>query len=331
MKQSRHRLRNGIALLTATGVVAFGVIVHADAAVVGCGIAADRATSFAPTSGAAGSVSMRIGCAGDAGDLAKQADATSSSDLLVAYDFNDGNQQAFVAQRADEINAAKGRGESLSDFFKDQAHAFNLNLAPHPADGVAFNGSARAINNTLVLDVPAGDIGANSNWWQKAIGVLAGYAVQAGVEAACGVLIATTFPPLLPATFTICHNTGGFLGGLVGDLVNSAFDGRSFGEPAVWAEAFAVGAATVISPVLYQQFNAFLKTSATALVAGLRATIRFAAERLGWGRGQLTAIGDGFEGFELPLWNAVDRRANVAGGMSGPGGPGGGGMGPQGH
>ncbi|MEU2602527.1 GDSL-type esterase/lipase family protein [Streptomyces hirsutus] len=38
----------------------------------------------------------------------------------------------------------------------------------------------------------------------------------------------------------MCGAVGGFVTGLVGELINAAFDGRSFGDGSVWAEAFSV-------------------------------------------------------------------------------------------
>ena len=62
----------------------------AQAAVPACSVATDPATAFVKGIGD-DPVSIRIGCAGDAGSLRTLAE--SSNDLIVAYDFNGADER----------------------------------------------------------------------------------------------------------------------------------------------------------------------------------------------------------------------------------------------
>ena len=273
-----------------------------------CQLAADPANSFVGGTAADGIMTTRLGCARDSGAL--RSLAASDNDLMVAFDFQGDDRSAYVAGVARDINAAP----TLTGYLQAQAAAHDLGLYPHPVDALAVDGTAYARGNSLILVVPAGQVSTTSTWWQKVVAVVAGFAAQLVATAACVALILELAPPLIPYVDLVCNNLGNFLGGLVGELVNAVFDERSLGDGDVWAEAVAVGLAAVVGVPVLKQVAAWLKTAGRTMVTSFRNGIRYCANRLGWGRGEVATIGEGFNDFELPLWRAVDRAGQEGAG-----------------
>ncbi|MDG4809386.1 FG-GAP-like repeat-containing protein [Micromonospora sp. WMMD1120] len=195
-----------------------------------------------PSGTSAGDVTLRLGCAKDAGDLRTLAD--SGDDAMFQITGHGAEYQDefhdYMQKLTDESRRAKASGTSLGTFLGDR---FTLNLpgvVPPTGEPAAptldFDGKLVTVDATLVVVIPAGEVQANANWWQKAVAAIGGTAIGALIGAACAAAI-----PVIPALAPACGALGGFFISLFIDLFNSMFDGRSLGSRDVWVEAITQG------------------------------------------------------------------------------------------
>jgi len=291
-------------------LASFGVATPAHAAsITACDIAANPATSFTKNPTAA-PVTLRIGCAGDAGSLISLAD--SSSDLIIAFDFNQGDESDRVADLVDDIHDAQNDGQSLSHYFENERNPWDDALGLFPrTDLPDFTGAVYALDSTMAIVVAVPEVGTTANWWQKLLFWAAGEVVKYVVEGGCAATIPLLAPPLVPWIPTICIPFGGILGALTNELLNAAVDDRDWGGADVWAEAFAVAFGPEIATALWPKVMPWLKAAGGSIVTGLRRGLLAVAQKVGFLRDPIFELEGDLGGFELPLYNAVARRAHV--------------------
>ncbi|MCX2928233.1 GDSL-type esterase/lipase family protein [Streptomyces sp. NEAU-W12] len=228
------------ALVLAVTLLTAGMAEPAEAAGEAC---ATAGSNFASQTIAENTAALRMGCARDAGAL--RSLANSDTDMVAAIDFNTAQRpdewQRQMRQMVDTVRADKDKGLTLSESFDLQAQKSNVDFYDRQSD-VRFDGSIRVVGDSLVIVIPAGEVNASSNWWQKMIAIAVGYAVWAVALEVCEL----SFGPAAPFAVPICAAVSAGLAGLTGDLLNSYFDGRSMGDAEVWKEAIAVFVASAV-------------------------------------------------------------------------------------
>ncbi|CAM5259262.1 hypothetical protein STENM36S_07743 [Streptomyces tendae] len=142
---------------------------------------ATAGSNFASQSIAESTAGLRLGCARDAGGL--RSLAGSDTDVVVAIDFNTAQQpdewHRQMSQMVDTVRADKGKGLTLSESFDLQAQKNSVDFYDRQSD-VRFDGSIQVVGDSLVFVIPAGEVNASANWWQKMIANAAAFAVGLG-------------------------------------------------------------------------------------------------------------------------------------------------------
>ncbi|MEU0342393.1 GDSL-type esterase/lipase family protein [Streptomyces bobili] len=158
-----------------------------------------------------------------------------------------GLDQRLLEEEAEKIQQAQTDGRSLSDVLFARAETYKLGVYETSPAGVEFDGTFEATATGFVMTLPASEVQPDSNWWQKGIALFAAAAAGSVATVVCFGAFAVGAPPAVP----VCGAVGGFVAGLVGELVNAAFDGRSFGDSSVWVEALtaAIVAALLVGGV----------------------------------------------------------------------------------
>ncbi|MCN9244377.1 fibronectin type III domain-containing protein [Streptomyces sp. RY43-2] len=270
----RHVVTVALALaLTVTVAVADPAVARPHAAAEDDGCAA-HATSFAVDEGG-DPLNVRMGCARDAGDLRELAD--SYGDLIMALDFKVPERREQVHELIEAQVTEGNKWPHLGDWLARRAQSQSVGIYPPQDVSLGFDGELHAVGDSLVMVIPQNDVGATANWWQKWI--------AAGVS--LGVVIATTamclaaFNVGAPAAAPVCGAVGAWLGALVGELMNAAFDKRSLGDGAVWAEALAVAFWSAVGGAFGGQLLEWASSSGTSLVTAFQGNLRNLAAKLG--------------------------------------------------
>ncbi|GAA4786645.1 hypothetical protein GCM10023329_41870 [Streptomyces sanyensis] len=210
-----------MALLASLAVaVAPGPAAAADG---GC---ASFGSSFAPKQIPENGSSLRVGCARDAGDL--RSLAGGDSDLVLALDFDPTRRpeqmRGLLMQTARETQADMARGLSLSQALELRAERHSVDYYSERND-VDFDGSVRVVGTSLVMVVPASDVGTAGFWdglWRK---LVVGAAVM-GVTALSASLCLLAFNVGAPAAAPVCGAVSGALAGATGELLSATLDGH---------------------------------------------------------------------------------------------------------
>ncbi|MBU2668212.1 VCBS repeat-containing protein [Actinoplanes bogorensis] len=236
-------LRKALAGLLPALVVVLGLSVTRPALAndfTACGLVDSTTVFEVPSDTPAGEVTMRVGCAKQAG--AFRGLAASDNDVIFqiwghgtgayADAFHDTMQKL-----TDDFGAAQQRGTSLSEFLDASFRIDDPVLTPGGgATPLEFDGKLATVGSVLAVVVPAGEVQANANWWQKMVATIGGTAIGIIIGGLCALAV-----PVLPALAPVCGALGGFFGGLFVDLFNSMFDGRPLGDKDVWVEAITQG------------------------------------------------------------------------------------------
>ncbi|WP_282090683.1 GDSL-type esterase/lipase family protein [Streptomyces tendae] len=222
-----------------------------------------------------------MGCARDAGGL--RSLAGSDTDVVVAIDFNTAQQpdewHRQMSQMVDTVRADKDKGLTLSESFDLQAQKNSVDFYDRQSD-VRFDGSIQVVGDSLVFVIPAGEVNASANWWQKMIAGAAAFAVGLVALEVCEL----SFGPAAPFAVVICSAVGGALGGLVNELMNAYFDGRSLGDGEVWKEAIGamvVGALAGAGAAARESLKKWAAEELVRVVAAVGKTARNISTRLG--------------------------------------------------
>lgn len=196
---------------------------------------AAHATSFGAVANAP-EMTLRMGCAGDAGSL--RTLAQSDDDLVVAFDYNVPERRdetrAEAQEVVDSVHADQNSGHTLAQALYDRARDNAVGLYP-TTDVGDYDGRIETVGDSIVLVLPSGRIGTSATWWQK---FLAGGAGLAATVLASGACLAM-FAPGAAAAAPVCGAVGGGIGGFVTEVMNAAFDHADFQNPDTWGGLLA--------------------------------------------------------------------------------------------
>ncbi|WP_425718865.1 SGNH/GDSL hydrolase family protein [Micromonospora sp. DT233] len=270
---------------------------------------ATAGSNFTRQQVAAGTAGIRSGCARDAGTL--RTLARSDTDVIVAIDLNPSERpadtQRFLTETIDRVRAGQARGLTLSASLDEELNRVDTDIYRLDPD-VTFDGTIQVVDNSMVIVAPAGEVRAAANWWQKLIATTVSLAV-AGV--AWGLCLAAFNAGALLAT-RICTGVAGGFAGLIADLMNSWFDGRSLGDGEVWMEALVVAAVSAIGSAFLPELAAWVQTRAPAVLASIQQTMRNFIARWGAWSNPLPLIVDLFNSdLATVLANLLDRLRRV--------------------
>ncbi|MEU9345891.1 spherulation-specific family 4 protein [Streptomyces sp. NPDC048278] len=245
----------------------------ADAA--GCSL---YATSFTTQSLADGGADVRAGCASDSGNY--RSLANSDDDVVAAIDFDVSQYPDAVhekmAQEVTDAHADQAKGYALSEFFDQQAHAVTVGYYTPAADGTTYDGTIQVVGDSLVIVVPAAELGATGFWsgfWKKLVTGLAVAAITVLGTAACLTLL-----PTAPIVTPICAALVGGLAGGVSEIISAALDkkpidaevwGAALGT-AIWGAALGAAGGTLVT---------YATETGAALMTGAQETLKRLAIR----------------------------------------------------
>ncbi|MER8018094.1 fibronectin type III domain-containing protein [Streptomyces griseoluteus] len=249
---------------------------------------AAHATSFEAAADAP-AMSIRMGCAGDAGAL--RTLAHSDSDLVVAFDYD-------VPERRDEtralaqdavaaVQADQDAGHTLAQALYDHARDNAVGLYP-ATDAGGYDGRITATGDSVVLVLPTAEIGTSATWWQKFIANGVGWAVSIGASALCLALTA----PGAPLAAPVCLGVGGATGAFVTEAMNAAFDHASFGDPDTWGALLGAAFWGAVSGAASGYLVKWASDAAGTFVTGLQLSLRGFAAKIGNLGNPLTYISD---------------------------------------
>jgi lysophospholipase L1-like esterase len=284
---ARRRRFGGRFLVVLTVSLALAVAGSArpPVAAAASGSCSAHATTFAEPPIDGGSAALRMGCARDAGGL--RSLATSDDDLVVAVDFNPGQDQDQLRQNVqglvDATRADQAKGLSLGQSLTQRADRDRVGLTPRQTDPADYNGSINLVGNSLVVVVRASDVGAEG-FWAKLVGGAIGLGI--GILATLGCVrffgAAGEWVPVA------CGVVGGAIGGFFGELIEAAIDGENVFDPEVLKNALANAIVGAIGGVFGGKYGGQMaRWSADRIrtvVRKAKLILRTAAEVLGsWG------------------------------------------------
>ena len=188
----------------------------------GCSV---HATSFAAETITDGGEGLRVGCAGDSGSY--RSLASSDNDVVAALDFDasenpDRLQQSMQEQVAD-VHADQAKGNKLSQAFDLEAQKVHVGYYTPQPDNVTYDGTLQIVGNSVVIVVPAADIGTAGFWdgfWKKmAVGAFI-FGAAVGITAAC----LGAFNVGAPLAAPVCGALAGGLSSGFGELLSAVLD-----------------------------------------------------------------------------------------------------------
>lgn len=247
-----------------------------------------HATSFGAVANAP-DMTLRMGCAGDAGSL--RTLAQSDSDLVVAFDYNMPERRdetrADARKAVAAIQADQDSGHTLAQALYDHARDNAVGLYP-TTDAGDYDGRITVAGDSIVLVLPSGEVGASATWWQKFI---AGGVTLATTVLALSVCLAA-FTPGAPAAAPVCAAVSGGVAGFVGEALNAVFDHADFKDPDVWGGILATAFWGVVGGALTGTLVNWATASAASFVAEIQTSLRSVFARLGNFGNPLTYISD---------------------------------------
>ncbi|MFE1442709.1 GDSL-type esterase/lipase family protein, partial [Streptomyces sp. NPDC058739] len=211
--------------------------------------------------------------------------ASRDDDLVAAIDFYPGEHPELLRQEMQKLVATvhgdQANGLSLSESFTLHMEKNSVGYHQQQDDGVDYNGSIQIVGDSLVIVVPASEIGATDFWegfWKK---LVVGAAVTATLVAS-GALCLVLFPAG-PFAGPVCGAVAGGLSGGVGELVSAALDHKPI-DSEVWGGVVATAIFGAVAGGLGVHFMQLTAASTTTLIANTQATLRTWASKLGaWG------------------------------------------------
>ncbi|MBM7814572.1 GDSL-type esterase/lipase family protein [Saccharothrix algeriensis] len=256
-----------VAALLAGLLVGPGAGAAAAAEDAGC---ASFGSSFAMREIPLHSSGLRVGCARDAGVLDEHA--RSGDDLVAAIDFRFPESSDLLRQVMEQavtsVRADIAEGHPLSEAMMLRIQRDSVGFST-PGSDVRFGGDIHVVGDSVVLTVPAGDIGTAGFWdgfWKKFLAGVAGIAAGAASTALC--LLA--FNVGAPAAGPVCGAVGGAMISGVAELVGVALDGKPIDKQA-WGQAVGAAVGGAVG-------GAFLGAAANFLATGSRGLITSAQE-----------------------------------------------------
>ncbi|MEU1183783.1 spherulation-specific family 4 protein [Streptomyces sp. NPDC005820] len=282
----------------------------ATAATSSCGIDVDSATGFTSTQVDGFAVTSRVGCASDApSDIA--ALTTSGKDVVMTADYTGGDASAEIKAEVDAFHTAQAGGQTLSQYFDARASKYSLHLydGATSADGVTFDGNVYAVGNSLVVVVPAAQVSATANFWQKVVAGVVGWAVGVIVTAGCLAFFNVGSVVAAP----LCGAAGGFLGSMASELMqNVVFDKRPITDRSVLAETFAVA---LLGAAIGGSSGAVLnwaEGNSRAITSSIQTYLKDLITKFKAWANPLNLVRSTLDGFDIELVNAIRSRVTVA-------------------
>ncbi|MFF3249262.1 GDSL-type esterase/lipase family protein [Streptomyces sp. NPDC002870] len=296
-------------------------VARADELPSACDVEADPSTAFVTEVPKDDQTTVSIGCVRDAAtercktfwddnSCGLRPFLQDGNDLMMIVTFH-GHGKAdedYVSQVYDDIQRAQNEGQSLGVYLRARAQQYDPQLFHSPTDDVDLQGRALKSGNSLIIVVPRSEIGTVANWWQKALSTLVGLAAGALLGAGCLI----SFNVGAPAAGPICAALSGFGTGVVSELLNAYFDGRSLNDGEVWAEAMAVGVCGAIGGALVGKLLTWTEVNGQPLFAKLQTMLLTLAKKLWFGDSALTALAQGFNPFFPAFLRTIAR---IAGGV----------------
>ncbi|WP_433608125.1 FG-GAP-like repeat-containing protein [Dactylosporangium sp. CA-139114] len=296
------------ALIAAALCVVLVVAGSAEPAVAADAACGTAGSNFAPQPIAPNTAALRMGCARDAGSL--RSLAAGDNDMVSVVDFNITERpdqwQQLMRGVVDTTHADQGRGLTLSESLAQQARRNAVGIYQQEA-GVRFNGSIQVVGNSLVMVIPAGEVSATANWWQKSLAFIVGTAVLVVSAALCMVAFNVGAPLAAP----ICGAVSGALSGLVGELMNAYFDGRSLGDGDVWAEAVAIALLSGVAGAAVGKLVEFAANGLNTSIGAAQQSMRNIITRWGSWSNPLPLIAGVWsnDGWGVLVYNYLERLA----------------------
>ncbi|MFJ3793120.1 fibronectin type III domain-containing protein [Kitasatospora sp. NPDC090091] len=231
-----------------------------------------HATSFATDGNDGSPVTVRLGCAKDAGGLRPLA--VNDNDLVMVFDFPvaERRQQVRDLTKAlvDETRADQAAGMTLGASFTKRARQHSVGIYPPQEGSADFRGTLHAVDDSLVVVAPMDVIGFEETWWQKFIASGVGVAISLAVGAGCLV----TFGPGAPAAAPVCGAFAGGIGSLATEVLNAHFDGKSIGDANVWADAVAASIWPAVAGAFGGALLNWVATRGPAAISELQTILR---------------------------------------------------------
>lgn len=238
---------------------------------------------------------------------ARAEDGAVTADVVIPFEFP-GLDPELVDAELEVLREAQSGGASLSDVIRDRFES--LDLPDLKRNWVDFDGTIKRTSTGLALVIPRSEVGTQANWWQKAIAAGAGIATTLVVQVLCVGGGTAVLGPGVAAVGHLCAGAAGFMGGFVGDLINSVFDGADFTQPRPWLEALTLGLISAVAAMaLTLWFNKWMMDNANWMLESLAPAIRKFGESAAWWAGStartITAVvGDGMQSV-APLFSDV--------------------------
>ncbi|MEV4760647.1 glycosyl hydrolase family 18 protein [Micromonospora sp. NPDC049559] len=271
-------------------------------------------SSFDPEPIEENSAGLRLGCAGDAGNLGTLAD--DDNDLVAVIDFNveappgvlrQGIEQVVSTIRAD-MRGAPGR--SLSQAITRRVLGDSIGYYPEVPD-VDFVGDIHAVGDSIVIVVAAVDIGSTGFWE----GIWKAMAVGTAIFFASTIswtLCMAAFNVGAPLATPVCTAVAGGMGAGVGELVSAAVDRKPINAE-VWGKALAMAMWGAAGGAALGALGNYLTAGTPELIAGAQRTLRTWALKFAFWRGALQAIAEALDsGVSQTIINMIQRLMTSA-------------------
>jgi lysophospholipase L1-like esterase len=234
---------------------------------------------------------LRVGCARDSGNL--RSLAGNDSDFVAAIDFK-------ITQRPDQFHDAMNkvvddtradlaRGMSLSQSLTLRVQRDNVGFSSL-SDDVKFGGTIQASGDSLVIVVPAGDIGTAGFWtgfWKK---VVTGAVVMASAVVIAGLCL-LAFNVGAPAAAPVCGAVSSALSAGIGELVSAALDNKPI-DREVWGNAVGSALAGAVAGAFLGALAQYFSAGSRLLIASLQETLRRYAAVFGNWKAPLEFLGN---------------------------------------
>ncbi|WP_332757288.1 hypothetical protein [Streptomyces sp. MT206] len=192
-----------------------------------------HATSFASTGDQESPMTVRLGCAKDAGGL--RSLAANDNDLVMAVDFGIAERcqhvRALIAELVARIHADQAAGMSQGAALTERTRQHSVGIYPLQAGSADFRCTIQAVDDSLVIITPMDAIGLDAGFFDKFFAGEAAFGVWVLVGAGC----LAAFNIGAPAAAPVRNALASGFSALVNELMTAHFDGKSLGDGNVWA------------------------------------------------------------------------------------------------
>ncbi|MFI8391858.1 fibronectin type III domain-containing protein [Streptomyces sp. NPDC085540] len=275
-----------------------------------------HATPFATGGDQGAPMTVRLGCAKDAGGL--RSLAANDNDLVIALDFTITERRQHVRpamqELVNQIRAEQAAGMSLGAALTERARQHSVGIYPLQQGSADFRGTVHAVDDSLVIVTPMDAIGFDAGFWDK---VLAG-AVALGVYGLVLVGCLALFNVGAPAAAPVCNALASGFSALVNELITAHFDGKSLGDGDVWAGALGASIWPAVGGAFGGQLLNWASIRGPMAVAEVQTSLRNFATKIKYFGSVLSYMAGAMEGMAPKLLATFERLQRGVGGTSGP-------------